>query len=198
MGLLSEKEFIENALKVMKFNTEEIKPDLVNFVNMREYKVATKEKPLLLTVGLQSCIALYAWEKNFSYLAHMNIYEGNWKDDFEVSEGNIPIRCKRIDDLYDEIIKHRSYINGIVNVGLILGVSPMDRNYKSRVVIEKDLLKLFGKLRNDGISASRFPDINSFSIILDSRNGQIIHGGEKHFTNLNIGNNKGKTDVKEK
>ncbi len=45
---------IENALKVMQFNIEESEKDLVQFVNMREYGVANKQKPLLLTIGLQS------------------------------------------------------------------------------------------------------------------------------------------------
>lgn len=35
-----EKEFIENALKVMQFNIEESEKDLVQFVSMREYGVA--------------------------------------------------------------------------------------------------------------------------------------------------------------
>ena len=78
-----EKQFIENALKVMKFNIEETEKDLLQFVNMREYGVANKQKPLLLTIGLQSCIALIAYEKNFSFLAHMNIYKGNCEKDFE-------------------------------------------------------------------------------------------------------------------
>ena len=62
-----EKEFIENALKVMKFNIEEQETDLIKFVNMREYAVANSKEPLLLTIGLQSCIALIAYEKKFSY-----------------------------------------------------------------------------------------------------------------------------------
>ena len=47
----------------MEFEEENIDASLVQFVNMWEYKVATKEKPMLLTVGLQSCIALYAGKK---------------------------------------------------------------------------------------------------------------------------------------
>jgi len=79
-----EKQFIENALKVMKFNIEETEKDLLQFVNMREYGVANKQKPLLLTIGLQSCIALIAYEKNFSFLAHMNVYKGNCEKDSEL------------------------------------------------------------------------------------------------------------------
>ena len=60
---MEEKEFVKNALKIMEFEEENIDANLVQFVNMWEYKVATKEKPMLLTVGLQSCIALYAGKK---------------------------------------------------------------------------------------------------------------------------------------
>lgn len=69
-----DKEFIDNALKVMKFDIEDKEKSLIQFVNMHEYGVATQEKPLLLTLGLQSCIGLIAQTNNFSFLSHMNVY----------------------------------------------------------------------------------------------------------------------------
>ena len=107
---MEEKEFVKNALKIMEFEEENINANLVQFVNMWEYKVATKEKPMLLTVGLQSCIALYAWEENFAYLAHMNIVGGNSIYDFETTDNDIPIKCKKIDRLQEEILKQKENI----------------------------------------------------------------------------------------
>jgi len=107
---MEEKEFVKNALKIMEFEEENIDASLVQFVNMWEYKVATKEKPMLLTVGLQSCIALYAWEENFAYLAHMNIVGGNSIYDFETTDNDIPIKCKKIDRLQEEILKQKENI----------------------------------------------------------------------------------------
>lgn len=80
------KEFIEKTLKVMSFNIDDNEKTLIQFVNMREYGVATPEKPLLLTIGLQSCIALIAYTKNFAFLAHMNVFRGNLDKDFDINE----------------------------------------------------------------------------------------------------------------
>ena len=172
---------IEHALKTYKFNIEEKDKELVKFVNMREYDVATKEKPLLLTCGLQSCIALIAYEENFAFLAHMNT-AGDRSSDFELNDKDDTVRCLKIDDLYNEIIKNKDEINGTINIGLVLGCMPLEKDHISRQVIEKDLLSLFEKLRDNNISAKRIEDINSMSFILDSRNGNIIHDG---FENQN-------------
>lgn len=184
-----EKEFIENALKVMKFNIEETEKDLVQFVNMSEYGVAKQEKPLLLTIGLQSCIALIAYEKNFSFLAHMNVYKGNCEKDFELDEKDQIVKCKKIENLYEEIMKNRENITDTINIGIVLGVTPVGKEHKSRKVIEKDLQEMFNKLRENKISAIRLPNINSYSLILDSRTGIIIHDGvenENRITNIAI------------
>ena len=131
-----ENKFIRNALDVMKFDIGDSERDLVQFVNMREYSVVTTEKPLLLTIGLQSCIALFAYEKNFSFLSHMNII--TCEPDFLINEQKEPIRCNRIDNLYEEIKKNQDRIKNTINIGLILGVTPVGKDHKSRVVIEKD------------------------------------------------------------
>lgn len=172
-----DKEFIDNALKVMKFNIEDKEKSLIQFVNMHEYGVATQEKPLLLTLGLQSCIALIAQTKDFSFLSHMNAYRGNWNKDFDIDEISGKGKCKKVDDLYNEILKNKDKISEPINIGLVLGIAPVEKEYVSRRILEKDLLNLFEKLRANNIPATRLPDISSFSFILDSRTGQIIHDG---------------------
>lgn len=199
-----DKEFIKNALKVFGFDKTNIDTELTQFIDMCEYGVGTKDSPLLLTCNLQSCIALIAYEKNFSFLAHMNVFKGNWDKDFKIEGKDEVIRCTKIDDLYNEILKNKDKINGTINIGLIFGVSPVDKEYVTRKVIEKDLLNLFQELRRNNISAVRLPDINSFSFILDSRTGKIIHDGVENgnkVTNIEStvsNSNKEKTDVKEK
>lgn len=187
---------IEHALKVYKFNIEEADKGLIQFVPMREYRVATQEKPLLLTCGLQSCIALIAYEKNFSFLAHMNT-AGDRVSDFELNDKDDAVRCLKIDDLYNEIIKNKDEINGTINIGLVLGCMPLEKDHISRQVIEKDLLSLFEKLRNNNILAKRIEDINSMSFILDSREGKIIHDGfenENKVTKIERYKNKQRQD----
>ncbi len=182
---MEEKEFVKNALKIMEFEEENINANLVQFVNMWEYKVATKEKPMLLTVGLQSCIALYAWEENFAYLAHMNIVGGNSIYDFETTDNDIPIKCKKIDRLQEEILKQKENIKKPIYIGLVLGVTPKEEDYPSRMILEKDLKELSKKLQEEGISIIRVEDINSFSFILDARNGNIIQGENNPVIHIN-------------
>ena len=186
---MEEKEFVKNALKIMEFEEENINANLVQFVNMWEYKVATKEKPMLLTVGLQSCIALYAWEENFAYLAHMNIVGGNSIYDFETTDNDIPIKCKKIDRLQEEILKQKENIKNPIYIGLVLGVTPKEEDYPSRMILEKDLKELSKKLQEEGISTIRVEDINSFSFILDARNGNIIQGENNPVIHINERNN---------
>lgn len=186
---MEEKEFVKNALKIMEFEEENIDANLVQFVNMWEYKVATKEKPMLLTVGLQSCIALYAWEENFAYLAHMNIVGGNSIYDFETTDNDIPIKCKKIDRLQEEILKQKENIKKPIYIGLVLGVTPKEEDYPSRMILEKDLKELSKKLQEEGISTIRVEDINSFSFILDARNGNIIQGENNPVIHINERNN---------
>ena len=182
---MEEKEFVKNALKIMEFEEENINANLVQFVNMWEYKVATKEKPMLLTVGLQSCIALYAWEENFAYLAYMNIVGGNSIYDFETTDNDIPIKCKKIDRLQEEILKQKENIKKTIYIGLVLGVTPKEEDYPSRMILEKDLKELSKKLQEEGISTIRVEDINSFSFILDARNGNIIQGENNPVIHIN-------------
>lgn len=186
---MEEKEFVKNALKIMEFEEENIDASLVQFVNMWEYKVATKEKPMLLTVGLQSCIALYAWEENFAYLAHMNIVGGNSVYDFETTDNDIPIKCKKIDRLQEEILKQKENIKKPIYIGLVLGVTPKEEDYPSRMILEKGLKELSKKLQEEGISTIRVEDINSFSFILDARNGNIIQGENNPVIHINERNN---------
>lgn len=182
---MEEKDFVKNALKIMGFGEENIDADLVQFVNMWEYKITTKEKPMLLTVGLQSCIALYAWEENFSFLAHMNIVGGNSVYDFETTDSDIPIKCKKIDRLQEEILKQKENIKKPIYIGLVLGVTPKEEDYPSRMILEKDLKELSKKLQEEGISTIRVEDINSFSFILDARNGNIIQGENNPVIHIN-------------
>lgn len=180
-----EKDFIENAVNVMKFNIADEEKELIQFVPMKEYRVANEEKPLLLTVNLQTCIALVAYTNGFSFLAHMNCNKGNWGQDFEIGEENNVTKCKKIEDLYNEIIKNKDKIAEPISIGLVLGVTPLDKEYDSRQILEKDLRSLFEKLSKSNISTIRLPDISSFSFILDSRNGDLIHDGVENDNRVN-------------
>lgn len=166
------QEFIDKALDIMDIKLKEEEKKLVNFVNMRECAVASEEKPLLLTVGLQSCIGLIGWCENFSFLAHMNMC--TCESDFYVDEEGKPTKCKKIEQLYKEILKNKEKIKNIINIGLVLGVAPLEESTLNRKILENDLLELFQKLRMKNINSIRLPNLSAFSFVLDSRNGDII------------------------
>ena len=190
-----EKEFIENALNVMKFNIADEEKDLIQFVPMREYRVASEGKPLLFTINLQTCIALVAYTKDFSFLAHMNCNKGNWNQDFDTDDENNVTGCKKVEDLHNEIIKNKDKITEPISIGLVLGVTPLDKEYDSRQILEKDLRSLFERLSENNILAIRLPDINSFSFILDSRNGDLIHDGVENNNRINCIKNNIKINI---
>ena len=53
------------------------------------------------------------------------------------------------------------------------------------MILEKDLKELSKKLQEEGISTIRVEDINSFSFILDARNGNIIQGENNPVIHIN-------------
>jgi len=57
------------------------------------------------------------------------------------------------------------------------------------MILEKDLKELSKKLQEEGISTIRVEDINSFSFILDARNGNIIQGENNPVIHINERNN---------
>lgn len=119
----------------------------------------------------------------------MNVIKGNCKKDFKLNENNEIVRCKKIDNLYEEILKNKDKITNTINIGLVLGVTPVKKDHESTKIIEKDLQEMFNKLRANKISVVRMPDIKSFSFILDSRIGKVIHDGvenENRVTNIEI------------
>lgn len=168
---------IDNALKVMNFDIENKEKELIQFVDMGDYGVSSEEKPLLLICNLQSCISLIAYSDKFSYLSHMNVYGENSKNDFIINGINGNFRCTKIEDLFNEILIHKDKITSPVNIGLVLGITPVDTNHICRKILENDLEKLFEKLKAYNIESNRLPNINSYSFILDSRNGNLIHDG---------------------
>lgn len=66
------KEDIKRHLEIWDFNLDNIDINLVEYVDMGEYKVATKEKPLLLVDNLQVCVSLFAYQNNFGFASHIN------------------------------------------------------------------------------------------------------------------------------
>lgn len=67
-----DKELLERSLKIWDFDIDQLSIDAIQHVPMHEWKLATKDKPLLYVENLQCCVGLYAYGNNFAFAAHIN------------------------------------------------------------------------------------------------------------------------------
>lgn len=67
-----DKELLERSLKIWNFDIDQLLIDAIQHVPMHEWKLATKDKPLLYVENLQCCVGLYAYGNNFAFAAHIN------------------------------------------------------------------------------------------------------------------------------
>ena len=173
---------IKNILTSLNYTIDDNKINRINFVDMYDYAVSNKEKDLLMTFNLQTCIALYAVTSSFSFLAHMNMYGANSKYDFDIQNK----RCYKIEELYNRIVEHKNEITSPIVIGIILGVSPLKEDYETRIILQNKLDELFNKLDSIGISYIKMTEISSYSIIIDTINKLITYddGDIKKHTSI--------------
>ena len=91
-----DKETILRILKLEGFELDKINLDEINHVPMHQYRISSKERPLLFIENLQVCIGLYAYSKNFGFAAHLNpvVMRG---DEFQYDENKTVINVEQIE-----------------------------------------------------------------------------------------------------
>jgi hypothetical protein len=144
-----DEEFIRRSFETFHFNVDEDKIKLIEYVPMLEYRVSSKNKPLLLVEGLQICIGLYAWSPTFCFASHINTLDSS-KNYIKDYQGN-PIWCHMIDYLYHEIASNNNNRNHLIKIGISLGCNPYEKDYITRALIEKGLYELVLKLNGRGL-----------------------------------------------
>ncbi len=169
-----DKSRLIRSLHILKFNVENLDINKINYVPIHQYKIATKEHPLLYVDGLQCCIGLYAYCTNFAFASHINpkIIRNN---DFDLDINNLPISCKKINDLKKCIFENTPFLE-LLKIGIAFGVTPLSKDYTTMQIIYNNIDKLISELNLMGIESKLLDDIYAPEFILDSENQRIILG----------------------
>lgn len=167
------KEDIKRHLEIWDFNLDNIDINLVEYVDMGEYKVATKGKPLLLVDNLQVCVSLFTYQNNFGFASHINT-KVMINDDYYLNEQGYPTKLKRIEDLYNAIINSKINTNEPLKICISYGCTPLSKDYPSMVLIYKAIEELIEKLSQKGINKIELLEMNAPEFILNTISSTII------------------------
>lgn len=173
-----DKETISRILELEDFEVDKINLDEISHVPMHQYRVASREKPLLLVENLQVCIGLYAYSKNLGFAAHINPVVIR-SDEFLCDEKKNIVYCNRIDDLFNTIIEAK--VQGPVYIGIALGFNPVQETYQVVDILSKSIDKLIVKLNTIGIEALKLELEENYIFILDTVNGKIITPAKEYI-----------------
>ena len=182
---------IDNFLKnnnIQNINSTEVKP-----VNMGENAIATDEKPCLFTFGLSTCIGLVGLAENFAFLSHIGM-GGLMGDQWETQYRRLPngkweVRTKALKEtwaLYNVIYRNKDKIKTPIDIILVEGTCPVDKENEHRRLLESGLDNLERMcMQNLGIQTNR-KTISSSSILVDSRDRNVILGKQREINVNNL------------
>lgn len=160
------------SLKILNFDVEKLELDKIRHVPMHQYRVATKENPMLYVENLQVCVALYAYSDNFGFASHINTVIIR-EDDFILNDNKMPIQLRRCMDLKREILEYNS-MKEPTKIGLALGATPISKSYPTMRLIYEGIEGLIYDLNLLGIPTKRLEDRSMPEFILDSTHQKII------------------------
>lgn len=169
---------LERRLEIWGFDLNSVDIDKIEYVPMNEFRVSSKEKTLLFVDNLQICIAIYAYCKNFAFATHINT-KIDLEKNFELSNDGKPIKCNKIQNLYNEILKYNEKYSYPIMIGVSFGCAPLSKDYPTVVLIYKELSNLIKFLNNNGIVATQLDDIYEMNFIIDSTNSKLITPNNK-------------------
>lgn len=172
---------IDNFLKnniIQNINSTEVKP-----VNMGGNAIATDEKPCLFTVGLSTCIGLVGLAENFAFLSHIEmggLIGDQWETQYrQLPNGKWEVKTKALKEtwaLYNAIYRNKDKIKTPIDIILVEGTCPIDKEDEHRRLLESGLDNLEHMcMENLGIQINR-KIISSSSILVDSRDRSVILG----------------------
>lgn len=167
-----DKEAKLKSLKICGFEVENLELDKIRHIPMHQYRVTSKEKPMLYVENLQVCVALYAYSNHFGFAAHINTVIIR-EDDFILNDNKMPIQLQRTNDLKRVILENYS-MNEPIKIGLALGCSPISKSYPTMKLIYEGIEGLICDLNLLGIQTERLDDQSMPEFILDANDQKII------------------------
>lgn len=135
--------FVRKCLDVWGYDLNDEIIELIKYVPVHQYAIATSEKPLLFVDNLQCCVALYAWTPNFGFLSHINTKD---PQDYYVTDNQTPIKCRSMDDLYKSITNSGLTFMEPIKIGISIGCMPVVRTHPSMKSIYDGIQDLIKKL----------------------------------------------------
>ena len=182
---------IDNFLKnnnIQNINSTEVKP-----VGMGGNAIATDEKPCLFTFGLITCIGLVGLAENFAFLSHIDMggLMGNqWETQYrQLPNGKWEVKTKALKEtwtLYNAIYRNKDKIKTPIDIILVEGTCPVDKEDEHRRLLERGLDNLENMcMQNLGIQINR-KTISSSSILVDSRDKNVILGKQREINVNNL------------
>lgn len=161
--------FIKRSLDIFGFD-DSLNVDMIEYVPMEEFRLATTQKPMLFVDNLQVCVSIFAYAENFGFAAHIRTVPPN-NSDYEIDSNQQYIKCKRIDDLYNAIINSNL---SAVTIGISIGCVPLDKSEKTIELVYNGIDQLKEELQSQGVYVNLLADQHEMNFILDARFGEII------------------------
>lgn len=168
-----DRELIEHTLKIFNFDMDRISIEAIQHVPMHEWRIATKDKPLLYVENLQCCIGLYAYGNNFAFAAHINTAVFD-KNEYALDKNRNPLYCNRCQDLLTQVLNYNGNIMEPFKIGIAFGVTPLDDTEKSMELIYSGIEELIKRLNHLGIPIVQLENIYEPEFIVDTLNNCII------------------------
>ena len=167
-----DKETKLRSLKIFGFEVEKLELDKIRHVPMHQYRIATKENPMLYVENLQVCVGIYAYSNNFGFASHINTVILK-EEDFIFNENKIPIKVRSIEALKDSILESPNIMKP-VKIGIALGYTPISKDYFTMKLIYEGITDLIDNLSTNGIVTVRLEDQTMPEFILDTTYQKII------------------------
>lgn len=169
--MVYDKDLIKHTLLTFGFNLDNLNIDKINHVPMHEYRLATKDKPLLYVDNLQCCISIFAYGNGFGFASHINPVV--IRND-EYIEDNGTLICKRCSDLLNSLLSFKGKVYEPFKVGIALGTNPIYRWEKQFISLMDGYEDVIYKLIKMYFPIDDLYIINKPEFIIDTENSTII------------------------
>ena len=162
-----DKQVITNFL--IENNFDNLLADQVEYVYQSNYAVTDEKIRALYTESLATCIALYA------FLDHIEL--GSLSDDFEhekIGNRRYVTWCNTITELLIQINIRKDEIKLPINIGIILGIMPVDEDNIYRQKIEQGISVLESQCAKMNIDVNRTPNNLSEFVFIDHSTKKLM------------------------
>lgn len=150
--------------------------DKVKAVSMGEIETTTDNQKVLFTFGLETCIGIYAYSKNFGLLGHIDsgdMLKTHFEHTYNQIDGkwvNIPGKFKQTGEIMYIIRQNIDKISSPLKIGLVVGTSATSFCIEEIKKIDFAIESIIEMVKDIGIAIEKQEPIISPSVIVDTEN----------------------------